>query len=206
MFTLPGLPYDYAALEPWIDTETMKLHHDKHHQTYVDNLNKTLEGHPDLLKMHGAELLSSLESIPEEIRTKVRNNLGGTMNHNFFWQIMCPAEESSKFDLQSSTVGKEIIKTFASLDLFKEKFAATALARFGSGWVWLVVNEGNNLEIIDTANQDSPLSLGKTPILGLDVWEHAYYLKYQNRRKDYIAAWWNIVNWQEVENRFSETV
>jgi Fe-Mn family superoxide dismutase len=206
MFTLPQLPYDYSALEPWIDSETMKLHHDKHHQTYVDNLNKALEDHPDLLKMHGSELLGSLENVPEEIRTKVKNNLGGTMNHNFFWQIMCPAEESSKFDLQSSAVGKEIIKTYESLELFKEKFATTGLARFGSGWVWLVINEDNKLEILDTANQDSPLSLGKTPILGLDVWEHAYYLKYQNRRKDYIAAWWNVVNWQEVENRFSETV
>lgn len=205
MFTLPPLPYDYNALEPWIDSETMKIHHDKHHQAYVDNLNKALEAFPDLQKMHGTDLLTNLESVPEEIRTKVKNNLGGTMNHNFFWQVMCPTTESAKFNFASSKIGAAINQTFGSLDGFKEKFTATGLARFGSGWVWLVVSNDGVLEIIDTANQDNPISLSKVPVLGLDVWEHAYYLKYQNRRKDYIDAWWNVVNWQEVANRFLET-
>lgn len=204
VFALPPLPYDYSALEPAIDTETMKIHHGKHHQAYVDNLNAALENHPEFLAMHGSDLLTNLDKIPEEVRTKVKNNLGGTMNHNFFWQIMCPENESKTFNLPESAIGKEIEKTFGSFESFKEKFATTALGRFGSGWVWLVLNEKDGLEIIDTANQDSPISLGKIPVLGLDVWEHAYYLKYQNKRADYVKAWWNVINWQEVENRYTE--
>lgn len=204
MFTLPPLPYDYAALEPWIDTETMKLHHDKHHQTYVDNLNKALENLPEFAKMHGTELLASLESLPGDVRVKVKNNLGGTLNHNLFWQIMCSEAEAAQFKVDQSAIGKEITKIFGSMESFKEKFSSTALGRFGSGWIWLVKNDGGKLEIVDTPNQDSPLSLNQTPLLGLDVWEHAYYLKYQNRRADYIKSWWNVVNWKEVNTRFSE--
>ena len=203
MYTLPPLPYDYAALEPFIDEETMKIHHDKHHQTYVDNLNKALEGHDDLAKMHGAELITSLDKVPEAIRMKVRNNLGGVMNHNLFWQIMCSADSSKGF-ADSSKLAKEITKTFESMEKFKELFSAAGLARFGSGWVWLIVDAKGKLEIVDTPNQDSPLMDDKEPILGLDVWEHAYYLKYKNVRKDYIAAWWHVVNWEEVERRFTE--
>ncbi len=206
MFSLPPLPYDYSALEPWIDGETMHIHHDKHHQTYVDNLNKILEGHADLLAMHGAQFISNLDKVPEEIRTKVHNNLGGVLNHNFFWQIMCSAKDSTAAMKQfsNSTLAKEIEQTFGSLTNFQEKFSATALGRFGSGWAWLTVNANNKLEVSDTPNQDSPIMDGKDPILCLDVWKHAYYLKYQNRRKDYIDAWWNVVNWKEVENRFQE--
>ncbi len=191
MYSLLPLPYDYSALEPFIDAETMKLHHDKHHQAYVDNLNKALEGlpagrqgHDDLAKMHGAELITSLDLVPEDIRTKVRNNLGGVMNHNFFWQIMSPKKQAvpEKF--------KE----------FVEPFSTAALGIFGSGWAWLTCD----LKIVTTPLQDSPLIGGVEPILGLDVWEHAYYLKYQNRRKEYIAAWWNVVNWEEVDRRLQE--
>lgn len=188
MFTLPPLPYDYDALEPWIDKETMKIHHDKHHQAYVDNLNKVLEGHDDLLKMHGAELADNLSTMPAEIRTKVRNNLGGVMNHNFFWQIMSPKKQ----------VVPEEYKEFV------EPFSTAALGIFGSGWCWLVVDDDGKIEIMTTPNQDSPQMSEKDPVLGLDVWEHAYYLKYQNRRADYIKAWWNVVNWEEVERRVGE--
>lgn len=205
MFTLPPLPYDYSALEPWLDSETMKLHHDKHHQAYVDNLNKALENHPEFAKMHGSELLASLTNLPEDIHLKVKNNLGGTLNHNLFWQIMCPESETTQFEVNQSPIGKEIVEVFGSMESFQEKFSSTALGRFGSGWVWLVKNESSKLEIVDTANQDSPLSLNKVPLLGLDVWEHAYYLKYQNRRADYIKSWWHVVNWKEVNSRFSES-
>lgn len=181
MYTLPPLPYDYSALEPYIDAETMKIHHDKHHQAYVDNLNKALEGHEDLLKMHGVELLANLDKVPQDLRTKVRNNLGGVLNHNFFWQIMSSKKQEAP----------EKFKDFI------EPFSTAALGIFGSGWAWLT----SDLKVVTTPNQDVPTD---DIILGLDVWEHAYYLKYQNRRKDYLAAWWNVVNWEEVEKRLNE--
>lgn len=207
MFTLPPLPYPYDALEPYIDTETMKIHHDKHHQAYVDNLNKALEAHEDLLKMHGAELLGSLDKVPEAIRMKVRNNLGGVMNHNLFWQVMEPNPSKALRQAQGE-VAKAIDKNFGSFNEFKEKFNTTALSHFGSGWVWLI-KSGDKLQIIDTPNQDNPLmnlaasSSPLAPVLCLDVWEHAYYLKYQNRRKDYIEAFWNVINWAKVSELHS---
>lgn len=207
MFILPELPYDYSALEPYIDTETMRIHHDKHHATYVKNLNDLLAGQDDLLNMDINELLKNFDKVPEEIRQKVINNAGGVANHNMFWKIMIP---NSEFQILNSESGlaKEIIKTFGSFDKFKEDFTTKALGRFGSGWAWLVVSksEGKSkrLEIIDTPNQDSPLTQGSIPLLCLDVWEHAYYLKYKNVRVDYITNWWNVVNWSEVERRFNE--
>lgn len=202
MYSLVPLPYDYAALEPFIDEATMKLHHDKHHQTYVDNVNKALEGHDDLQKMHGAELISSLDQVPEEIRTKVRNNLGGVLNHNLFWQIMGPVASNKPLSADSK-LGSAINQSFGSIEKFQEQFSAKALGHFGSGWAWLVVDDSGKLKITDTSNQDNPLMTGSdSPILCLDVWEHAYYLKYQNKRVEYIKAWWNVVNWTEVEERF----
>src|SRR3989338_2851409 len=181
MYSLPPLPYSYDALEPYIDTETMKIHHTKHHQAYVDNLNKALEGHDKLQAMHGADLMANLDKVPEDIRTKVRNNLGGVLNHNLFWQIMSPKK-------------KEVPEKFKK---FIEPMTTAGLARFGSGWVWLSVNDKGELEVSDSPNQDNPLLNANRspliPILSLDVWEHAYYLKYQNRRADYIKAWWNVV-------------
>ncbi len=200
MFTLPELPYGYDALEPYIDETTMHIHHDKHHATYVKNLNDFLAGHEDLLNMPIEQLVTSLSSVPEDIRQKVRNNAGGHYNHSLFWNMMSPDKTEPSEALQ-----KEIDKTFSSMDGFKEKFAAAATARFGSGWAWLVVNNGS-LEIMDTPNQDSPLMDGKKPILGIDVWEHAYYLKYQNRRPEYIQAFFNVVNWKEVETLFEKAM
>lgn len=207
MYTLPPLPYDYNALEPFIDEQTMKLHHDKHHQAYVDNLNKALDGHDDLQKMHGGELAANLDKVPEDIRTKVRNNLGGVLNHNFFWQVMCPENiaKVAKLTAKSSLL-QEINKTFDSMEAFQEKFSAAALGRFGSGWAWLVVDDKGKLKITDTPNQDNPVMEGIEPILGLDVWEHAYYLKYQNKRAEYIKNWWNIVNWKEVQDRYEAAI
>lgn len=206
MFTLPPLPYDNSTLEPWLDTETMKIHHDKHHQAYIDNLNKLLEPHPELASLTIDQVIESLTTVPEDIRQKVRNNAGGHWNHSFFWEIMSSAEENAKFNMQNSKLGHALDKNFGSLETFKEKFAATALARFGSGWAWLVDNNGV-LEILDTPNQDNPRMLedSKKPtvLLGLDVWEHAYYLKFQNKRADYIKSWWNVVNWSEVEKRLT---
>ena len=196
MFTLPDLPYDYNALEPFIDEETMHLHHDKHHQAYVDNLNKALEGHDDLLGMDIEDLLQNLDKVPEEIRMKVRNNGGGHANHTFFWQVMSPHSQSSR-GLQNA-LKESIEKKFGSFEKFQEEFANKGLARFGSGWVWLT----KDLEIIDTPNQDTPVMDHKKVILGLDVWEHAYYLKYKNVRADYIKNWWNVVNWDKVEELF----
>lgn len=201
MFNLPDLPYPYEALEPHIDRETMTIHHDKHHAAYVQNLNEVLSGHEDLLKMDINELLTSLDKVPEEIRTKVRNNGGGHANHSFFWTIMTPNEGGEP----KSELAEAIKSAFGDFPTFQEKFSAVGMGRFGSGWVWLV-REGGNLAIVDTPNQDSPLSVHQTPILGLDVWEHAYYLKYQNRRADYIKAWWNVVNWPEVEKRFNASI
>lgn len=199
MFTLPDLPYDYNALEPSIDEQTMHYHHDNHHATYVKNLNAALEGHEDLLSMDINELLQNLDKVPEEVRTKVRNNGGGHANHLMFWQIMGP----NKGGEPTGELLEAINEAFESFDSFKEAFAKAATGRFGSGWAWLIVDDGK-LKIVDTPNQDSPLMDGKLPILGLDVWEHAYYLKYQYKRADYITAWWNVVNWEEVDRRFEE--
>jgi Iron/manganese superoxide dismutases, alpha-hairpin domain./Iron/manganese superoxide dismutases, C-terminal domain. len=198
-FELPKLPYAYDALEPYIDKETMNIHHTKHHNTYVTNLNKALEGHPDLLNKSVEDLISNLDVVPETIRTAVRNNGGGHANHSLFWQVLSPnGGGQPKGELLDAIHAK-----FGSFDAFKDEFSKAAIGRFGSGWAWLVV-DGGELAVMSTPNQDSPLMEGKTPILGLDVWEHAYYLKYQNRRPEYVAAFWNIVNWDEVERRFQE--
>ncbi len=196
MFKLPDLPYGYDALEPYIDEQTMNIHHTKHHQTYVDKLNKALEGHDDLAAKPIDEILADLNNVPEDIRTAVRNHGGGHYNHRLFWQIMGSGQSGQPAgDIESA-----INTAFGSFDNFKEKFAEAAANRFGSGWAWLVAN-GDKLEIMSTANQDCPISGGAKPILGLDVWEHAYYLKYQNRRPEYIDAWWKVVNWPEVSRR-----
>ena len=199
MFVLPEIPYSYNALEPFIDEETMHIHHDKHHAAYVKNLNDALNGHDDLLSMDINELLKNFDKVPADISQKVVNNAGGVANHNLFWQLMCPANDS-KIPASGEFLNA-INSTFGSLDSFKEKFTSTALSHFGSGWAWLVVNQGK-LEITDTMNQDSPVTQGKSPILLLDVWEHAYYLKYKNVRADYVSAWWNVVNWKEVEKLY----
>lgn len=197
-YTLPELPYAYDALAPYIDEETMHLHHDKHHNTYVTNLNAAVEKHPELFEKSVKELVANLNTIPEDIRTAVRNNGGGHLNHTFFWEVMAPNAGGEP----TGDIKVAIDRTFGSFDSFKEKFAAAATTRFGSGWAWLVVTDGN-LEVVSTANQDSPVTDGKTPVLGLDVWEHAYYLNYRNVRPDYIKAFWNVVNWDEVNKRFS---
>ncbi len=195
-YTLPPLPYDYAALEPYIDAETMNIHHNKHNKAYVDNANKLLVGQAALAAMPAVELLRNLDKAPEDIRTGLRNNVGGAVNHEMFWKWMSP-----KGGKVSGDVAKAIEKKFGSFDAFQKQFNEAATKRFGSGWAWLVVKDGN-LEIISTANQDSPISDGLQPVLGLDVWEHAYYLKYQNRRPDYITAWWNVVNWDYVNELY----
>jgi len=194
---LPPLPYDFAALEPHIDTQTMQIHHGKHHQAYVNNLNAALAKHPELDKWPLEDLLKKINQVPEDIRTAVRNNAGGHHNHSLFWTWMGPKAGGEP----SGAVGDAIKKTFGDFAKFKEQIAAAGMGRFGSGWAWLVWS-GGKLEILSTANQDSPLMDGKTPVLGVDVWEHAYYLKYQNRRPDYIAAWWNVVNWAAVNKKF----
>jgi superoxide dismutase, Fe-Mn family len=200
-FSLPSLPYAPDALEPHIDRQTMEIHHGKHHNAYVTNLNKALESAPDLANKSLEELLANnCAAVPENIRTAVRNNGGGHHNHSMFWQIMGPNAGGAP----SGEIADAINGTFASFDAFKEKFNAAATTRFGSGWAWLVKGSGNSVEVISTANQDSPLMEGRFPIMGLDVWEHAYYLKYQNRRPDYISAWWNVVNWQEVNRRLRD--
>ncbi|KKS86150.1 MAG: Superoxide dismutase [Candidatus Gottesmanbacteria bacterium GW2011_GWA1_43_11] len=201
MFTLSNLPYAYNALEPYIDEATMKLHHDKHHAAYVKNLNDALVGHDKFLQMSVEMLLQKLSAVPESVRTKVRNNAGGHANHGLFWQLLAPKKDG----VPRGEIAKAITETFGDFKSFQEKFTAAALGRFGSGWAWLV-SENGKLVITDTANQDTPLIDNKIPVLGLDVWEHAYYLKYQNRRVDYIAAWWYIVNWEEVDRRFLETI
>jgi Fe-Mn family superoxide dismutase len=196
MYTLPNLPYEYNALEPYIDTETMHLHHDKHHATYIKNVNDALASYPELLSMDIIDLIQSLDKVPEDIRQKVKNNAGGHANHTLFWNSLTPTIQQPEGELLTT-----INNTFGNLDTFKEQFTQKALARFGSGWAWLVVDNGK-LAITDTANQDSPYMQGQTPILGLDVWEHAYYLKYQNRRADYITAFFTIINWQNVQNEY----
>jgi superoxide dismutase, Fe-Mn family len=197
-FTLPPLPYPYDALEPHIDKATMELHHDKHHATYVTNLNKALESASDLQSKSIEEILSNnLSAVPEDIKTAVRNNGGGHANHTLFWNLLKPNGGGSP----TGEIESLITSKFGGFDKFKEKFNAAATGRFGSGWAWLVKDGSGNFDIVSTANQDSPLMEGKKPILGLDVWEHAYYLKYQNRRPEYIAAWWNVVNWDEVNKQ-----
>jgi superoxide dismutase, Fe-Mn family len=198
-YEVPPLPYGYDALEPHIDEQTMKLHHDKHHQAYVDKANAALEG-TEWADKDVEEVLKDLPSLPDDIRTAVRNNAGGHANHSFFWQIMGPdGGGAPDGDLASA-----IDDAFGSFDSFKDELKAAGVNRFGSGWSWLV-HDGSGLAVLSTANQDSPVTDGQTPLLGVDVWEHAYYLKYQNRRPDYIDAWWNVVNWAEVANRFTNT-
>ncbi|WP_100331575.1 superoxide dismutase SodA [Bacillus xiapuensis] len=197
-FQLPELPYAYDALEPHIDKETMNIHHTKHHNTYVTKLNEALQGHDDLASKSVEEVIANLDAVPENIRTAVRNNGGGHANHSLFWQILSPNGGGEP----TGELADAINNKFGSLDKFKDAFAQAAAGRFGSGWAWLVVHNGD-LEITSTPNQDSPLMDGKTPVLGLDVWEHAYYLNYQNRRPEYIKAFWNVVNWDEVAKRFS---
>ena len=197
-FTLPALPYAPDALEPSIDKMTMEIHHGKHHNAYVTNLNKALESAPALANKSLEELLANnCAIVPESIRTAVRNNAGGHINHSMFWLIMGHKAGGPP----TGTLGAAINSTFGSFDSFKEKLTAAAMGRFGSGWAWLVA-QGGKLDIYSTANQDSPVMEGKFPVMGVDVWEHAYYLKYQNRRNEYLAAWWNVVNWAEIEKRF----
>ena len=198
-FSLPPLPYPFDALEPYIDKSTMEIHHGKHHNAYVTNLNKALESAPQLAGKSLEELLASNCAVaPESIRTAVRNHGGGHLNHSMFWQIMRPNAAGQP----GGQLAEAIKSTFGNFDQFKEKFGAAAMGRFGSGWAWLVKSPEGKLDIHSTANQDSPVMDSKFPVLGLDVWEHAYYLKYQNRRNEYVAAWWNVVNWHEVEKRF----
>jgi len=193
--TLPALPYSYDALEPHFDAQTMTIHHTKHHQTYVDKLNAALTGHPDLEKKSVEELLSNLNAVPENIRTAVRNHGGGHQNHSFWWPML-KKDVAAKGDIIQAIEGK-----FSSLDKFKEQFSTAATNLFGSGWAWLVVS-GGQIEIMATPNQDNPLSQGKKPVLGIDVWEHAYYLKYQNRRPDYIKAFFSVINWEKVNEYY----
>ncbi|HST05873.1 MAG TPA: superoxide dismutase [Chloroflexia bacterium] len=197
-FEVPPLPYGYDALEPYIDEETMHLHHDKHHAAYVNNLNNALANYPDLQSKSAEDLIKNLNSLPEAIRTAVRNNGGGHVNHTMFWQIMGP---NGGGDPQGA-LAEEIVNTFGSLDGLKTAFNDAGAKRFGSGWAWLVRASSGELKVVSSANQDNPMSDGDFPIMGNDVWEHAYYLKYQNRRPDYLAAWWNVINWDEVTRRY----
>jgi superoxide dismutase, Fe-Mn family len=199
-YELPPLPYDYDALEPTIDEQTMHLHHEKHHNTYVTNLNAALEKHPDADPGSVEQLLANINDVPEDIRRAVRNNAGGHSNHSMFWQIMGPGGSGDP----TGDLAQAIDSSFGSFDSFKEQWAAAAApgAIFGSGWAWLIAAPDGSLSIETTPNQDSPLMEGKTPVIGLDVWEHAYYLKYQNRRPEYINAWWDVVNWEEAERRY----
>ncbi|MGB8698097.1 MAG: superoxide dismutase [Thermosynechococcaceae cyanobacterium] len=200
-FVLLPLPYDYNALEPYIDTETMKLHHDKHHAAYVNNLNKAIEKHPELKDKSLKALLKNLSQVPDDIRTTVQNNGGGHYNHGLFWNSMSPKGGGQP----TGPLAAAITNTFGGFAQFQQAFEAAGVSRFGSGWVWLVKNTQGNLEIITTPNQDTPLATGQVPILGNDLWEHAYYLKYQNRRPEYLKAWWNVVNWSEAGKRFEAT-
>ncbi len=197
--TLPKLSYEYDALEPYIDAKTMEIHYTKHHQTYIDKLNLALQDLPaELAGKPVEELLKNLNAVPEDIRTAVKNHGGGHYNHSMFWEMMAPNAGGEP----TGKVATAISESFGNFSDFKKKFAEAGTGRFGSGWVWLAFDTDKKLEITSTANQDSPISEGKTPILGLDVWEHAYYLKYQNKRPDYIEAWWNVVNWEEVSKRY----
>ena len=201
-FTLPDLPYAHDALEPHIDTRTMQIHHGKHHQGYTNKLNAALEGHDDLQGKSVEEILRDIDAVPEAIRGAVRNNGGGYANHSLFWTVMAPDGGGEP----SGALADAINDAFGSFEAFKTQFAAAAGGRFGSGWAWLAVDGGGNLQVYSTANQDSPYMQGHTPILGLDVWEHAYYLNYQNRRPDYVSAWWNVVNWDQVARNYGQTL
>jgi Superoxide dismutase len=198
--TLPPLPYAYEALEPHIDTQTMQIHHDKHHATYVNNLNAALKDAPDLQAKSVEQLLKDIESVPEAIRTAVRNNGGGHANHTLFWEIMTPGGAKEP----TGELLTAIQQAFGTLDDLKAKVNDAGAKRFGSGWAWIVTDAAGKLEVTSTPNQDSPLMEGKTPILGVDVWEHAYYLKYQNKRPDYLSAWWNVVNWDKVAENYAK--
>lgn len=200
--TLPDLPYAHDALEPHIDTRTMQIHHGKHHQGYVNKLNAALDGHDSLQAKSVEDLLRGISSVPEGIRTAVRNNGGGHANHSLFWSVMSPNGGGAP----GGALARAIDATFGSLDAFKDTFSSAAGTRFGSGWAWLVVDEDGGLQVYSTANQDSPYMQGHTPILGLDVWEHAYYLNYQNRRPDYVGAFWNVVNWDQVAANYDAAV
>jgi len=197
---LPALEYSYESLEPYIDGETMKIHHTKHHQNYVNKLNDALESYPDLQEKTVEELLKNIKNLPNEIKTAIINNGGGHINHDFFWKIL---KKEIPFNPKSE-IGKSIIKKFKSYENFEKEFSNAAIGVFGSGWAWLVFNENKELEIIKTQNQDSPLSLGKIPILCIDVWEHAYYLKYQNKRAEYIENFFKIINWKKVEENYKK--
>jgi Fe-Mn family superoxide dismutase len=199
-FELPKLPYAEDALEPYIDAQTMNIHRTKHHQAYITNLNGALEKHPELAKKSLEDLLSDLNAVPEDIRTAVRNHGGGTWNHNMFWEVMAPKAGVSP----TGELLKALEAGFGSFDAFKSEFEKAAVGRFGSGWAWLV-RRGDGLAIVSTANQDNPFSDGLTPIMGIDVWEHAYYLKYQNRRPEYVSNWWNVVNWAAVADRYHQS-
>jgi superoxide dismutase, Fe-Mn family len=200
-YELQPLGYAFDALEPFIDAKTMEIHHDKHHQTYVTNLNNAVANYPDLQKKSPIELISDLQALPEAVQTAVRNNGGGVVNHNLYWQQL-------KKDVPAPTgkFGDAVKKEFVSLDGLKDQMTKAALGRFGSGWAWLILDGGGKLAVTSTANQDSPVSSGHTPLLTVDVWEHAYYLKYQNRRADYLGAWWNVVNWADVVERYESAV
>ena len=202
MYTLPQLPYEFNALEPYIDEQTMMIHHGKHHQAYIDKLNAALEGDAELAAKSIEELLRGIDTVPEQIRTAVRNHGGGHANHSLFWQVLGARSE----DQPSGALAKKINDSFGSFADFQSKFSDAAAGQFGSGWAWLVVTKDGALDVYATTNQDSPLMQGNTPVMGLDVWEHAYYLKYQNRRPDYIAAFWNVVNWDEVERKFTDAI
>lgn len=206
MIELPKLPYSLSDLEPFIDQLTMEIHYGKHHQAYVDNLNKALEKEPELQEKEAWALLSDLDAIPEEIRTKVRNNAGGHANHSFFWKLLTPPSEDMSLHAPSEKLEALLSKNFGDFSTFKTVFNDAAINRFGSGWAWVVVTGEDTLEIVSTPNQDTPWMEKKDAVLGLDVWEHAYYLKYQNRRAEYITNWWNIVNWQQVEKNLEKAL
>jgi superoxide dismutase, Fe-Mn family len=197
---VPALPYAYNALEPHIDEQTMHLHHDKHHAAYVTKLNGAIEKHPELGSKSAEELIRNLAALPEDVRGVIRNNGGGHVNHTMFWKIMGPAKGGNP----TGAIADAINKTFGGFDAFKEKFEAAGVNQFGSGWAWLVRTKSGEFKITSTPNQDNPISNGEFPVLGNDVWEHAYYLKYQNRRPDYLKAWWNVVNWDEVNKRLAQ--
>ncbi len=198
-YELPKLNYPYTALEPYIDAQTMEIHYSKHHATYVTNLNKALEGYPELQDKQIEELLTHLNDLPETIKTQVKNNGGGHYNHSLFWEWLAP----NAGEAPTGAVAQAITSSFGNFEKFKEDFAKAAMARFGSGWAWLIVDANKKLSVMSTPNQENPLMEGKTAILGLDVWEHAYYLKYQNKRLDYITNWWNAVNWKKVNELFA---
>src|SRR5205807_4423410 len=200
VFELPPLPYDYSALEPYIDTQTMQLHHDKHHQAYVTNLNNALKDQAQVASLSLEDLMRRINEVPDSIRTAVRNNGGGHINHTMFWQIMKPNGGGEPTGALTSAIQS----TFGSFDAFKTAFNDAGVKRFGSGWAWLILDSSGKLQITSTANQDSPFTDGNYPVMGNDVWEHAYYLKYQNRRPDYLNAWWNVVNWDEISRRYQQ--